>query len=195
VTFTTDIKYEDHQDFMRVVPPRPGQNAALLISHLFLIVVSVALLYTLGLFAHSLADIWRQDRLDVLLDNTQLMLLVAAGLLLLPIAALFMRSAIRAVIQAPALARTDSIDKSLLRDGLNTGPARFEVLSDGLRITLPLEEEQFVWSAFQGIRESDNILALMLDDSSGVIVPKRAFGDDAAFRRFKSLAEREIGAA
>lgn len=195
VTFSTELTIEDHKDFTRICGPRPGQRAVFVVLVLFLLVASVAVLYSVILFAISLAELWQQGHLDALLNDTGLLLSVAAGLLLLPVVYLFIRTVIRLLIQTPAIFMTDSIDMSQLRDGLNTGQVRFEVVSDGLRITMSLEEEQFAWSAFQGVRESDHTLALMFDDRSGVIVPKRAFGDDRAFERFKSLAEWEIGSA
>ena len=89
----------------------------------------------------------------------------------------------------------DAIDEDALRSGLDLGPVEFEALPDALRVTMPLEDERFHWSAFEDLKESDHNLFLMLDKRKGVILPKRAFSDNQGVWEFKSLVQQKIGVA
>jgi hypothetical protein len=195
VTFTTELTIDDYRDFLRMLGTRPSERAGFLFSHLFLLVVAPFLIYSFGLFVMSLVETWQNGRMNVLLGDPIVVGLVVVCLLLTPIAFLWLRRTVRQLIRAPSNAKVDSLDESSLRDGFDLGQLQFEVLSDGLRIAMPLGEERYLWPAFQDVRETDRALFLMHDERSGEILPKRAFADEQAFEGFKTLAEQKIGSA
>ena len=63
-----------------------------------------------------------------------------------------------------------------------------------LRVDLDLIQESYPWHAFCELRESDNLLCLMLGKSVGIMVPKRAFDDATALETFKTLFMSRTGA-
>ena len=140
----------------------------------------------------SLVETWQSPRLDEILVNPTFLIAVGVGVLMLPVAWIWLRWALRQLLKAPRKFKAGSIDASALRDGLNMGRLEFEVLDDGLRIARDLGEERYLWSAFQEVCETDQALFLMVDDQSAEIIPKRAFAAAQACEGFKSLAELEI---
>ncbi len=193
MTFTTELTIDDHKDFLRLCGPQRGLRTLLVAVCLLVLIIGPFLVQSVVLFAVSLSELWRQDRLLLLMENPILLGLVMFGLLLLPVAYLWLRWMARFLSRTLWVAKADGIDESSLREGFNLGPIEFEALPDGLRIAMPLDEERYRWSAFQEVRETENTLFLMFDERSGAILPKRAFAEERACVEFKSLAERNIG--
>ena len=191
--YTTELTIDDHQDFLRMLGGRVAGALVFLMSLASLGFILFAA-YGAGLFIVALVESWRTGALEVILQTPSLIVSLVIALILLPVVFLLLRWAVRFVLRAGKGLKVDAIDETYLRDGLNIGAYQFELLADGLRVVHPLQESHYTWAAFEGLRETDKTLFLMLDPKRGVIIPKRAFADDQAFQELKAHAERAIGA-
>ena len=86
------------------------------------------------------------------------------------------------------------IDPNALRKGLNIGVACFDLDRDGMTISLALVQGSYSWNAFQELKETTTAFHMMIDDKTGIVVPKRAFSDESKRRAFESLVAERVGA-
>jgi hypothetical protein len=68
------------------------------------------------------------------------------------------------------------------------GPTRIELRPDGVAAASPIGATIFDWKAISEIVATNDYLFLHLDSLSALMVPRRAFADDAAFDRFADAA-------
>ena len=186
----TELTIEDHNDFRRVRGLRLRDRARVV----FLQLVILGLLGTSVSSGYYLADtlfqILRDGRLAEVVGNPSTLLSLGFGLLLVPVLLAWCYWAIR--ILRTLSPRAIPVDPATMRDGLDVGPIVFETLTDAFRETTALNDNWYLWTAFNDIRESEENLYLMFDGEDGVIVPKRAFSDARAAEEFRALVQREI---
>lgn len=132
--------------------------------------------------------------LDVLLHHWVLLAAILA-VLLMPITFVFLRHGVRQLSELLKVVNKGDLDQSVLRDGFFVGDACLEYDERGFKSSYALAEESYTWKAFERLAETERSLFLMIDDRSGLIVPKRAFPDEAAMNEFRAFAESRIGAA
>ncbi len=87
----------------------------------------------------------------------------------------------------------DRLDHTALRDGFNLGEARFDLRPEGLGVTFALVRNLYAWQGFQAFNEGSDAFYLMFTEGDNIIVPKRAFRDEAARERFKDLVATRVG--
>jgi hypothetical protein len=87
----------------------------------------------------------------------------------------------------------DRLDHTALREGFNLGQARFDLRPEGLGVTFDVVRNCYAWQGFQSFGEGPNAFYLMFTKGDDIIVPKRAFMDEAARESFKEFAVSRIG--
>jgi hypothetical protein len=70
------------------------------------------------------------------------------------------------------------------------GPTKIELRPDGVAAASPIGATIFDWKAISAIVATSDYVFLHLDSLSALIVPRRAFADDAAFDRFVEAARQ-----
>lgn len=192
---TAQLTADDHRDFLDLVAPldkirrRSRRIGIFLCVMLFFVVIgALRFVWTLasGYQSGAFVDLW---------DRPTLLTPIVSGLLLLPIAVWWLRSAIRMLGKLFTISKPGAIDETGLRNGVNIGNLRFDFGSDGVREKLAEVRSFYAWAAFQGVQETDRNFYLVIDTDSALIVPKRGFDDDASLRAFKGFAVSHIEAA
>ncbi len=87
----------------------------------------------------------------------------------------------------------DRLDHSALREGFNLGRARFDLRPEGLTVTFGLVRNFYAWEGFRDFGEGPDTFYLVFTKRDNIIVPKRAFTDEAAGESFKDLVASRIG--
>lgn len=189
MTLTTEITIDDHNDFQSIFGKRAGSRVLFLLGQIILLIILVYLLEPIIFLANIYLEAWQTDKLHGLLNDQNVLPWVIASFLLLPVAFYWIRWVVRSLLDTPKHLK-GGIDESKLRQGYDLGPTRYEVLPAGINIKMRLDEEQFNWSDFQDLRETERSLFLMFDKNRGVLLPKRAFSSDREIQDFKALFAR-----
>ncbi len=195
VTYTTELTVDDHIDFHRMCESRPSEHTPFVSTRVDYLGRLLSVPGSAILVLIILVWIWRKGRLDALLDNPVMLVVLVLGALLMPVLIYWLYQVIRLLVRTPTVANVDAIDDGALRNGLELGPVEFEALPEWFRVTLALEDTQYHWSAFQEIQETDRHLFLMFDAEKGIILPKRSFADDQEAHNFKSMIQIKIAVA
>ena len=190
---STEISADDHRDFIQSlsgdgVEEAKAREGARALSRPGSMYLSVAVFF--GVF------VWVMYRMGVdgLLDRPFLSILAFTGFLLVPAAIACLTSARRLREDLEDIADGNIIDQNALRKGLNIGEAHFTWDPNGVTVGLAFVRSSYSWSAFQELKETSTAFHLMIDDHSGLILPKRAFSDDSMRQDFQTFVAEHIGA-
>ena len=188
----TQITPDDYRDFLSL-PAIAGRRArhgwTAIIS---LVLVFTLLLFNMGAFFWALGLLGQHDDPSELLHRPRIVILVLSGLILTPVAFLWMKHAYRLPGRIKAELK-NPLDDAALKDGVTVGDVSFDVDEDGLRSSLALVRDSYAWRAFRGLVETDRCFFLMIDAGQAEIVPKRAFADGDSVRAFRDFVESRIG--
>ncbi len=191
---TTEVGPDDHRDFLQslagegVEEEKASQGVRDLSGKR-----SGTYFWMAVFFAAVLWAIYRRG-VDGFLDRPVLFFGTLIGLLLVPVAIALTISARRLCEDLEDIAGGNIVDKNALRKGFNVGRTDFDWSLDGVTVGSTLVQSFYSWRAFQELRETSTAFHLMIDDGSGVIVPKRGFGDESRRQEFSTLAEERMGA-
>lgn len=192
---TAQLSVDDHRDFLDLVAPLYKIRRRIRIVGIFLLVMLFFLVFGILRFVWTLASGFQSGAFVGLLDHPYLFTLITIGLLLIPVAVLWLRSAVPLLGKLFAAGKHGAMDETSLRDGVNIGELQYDFDSEGLWERLALVQSFYAWEAFQSVQETDRNLYLVIDPSCALIVPKRGFDDDTSLQAFKALAASHIGAA
>jgi hypothetical protein len=84
---------------------------------------------------------------------------------------------------------------SPLPGGSLVGARRVELTDICVRQTAPLHDARTLWAGVLSVDETATHVFLMTDRLAGYIVPRRAFGDAAAYEAFVAFARAHVGDA
>ena len=191
---TTEISPDDHRNFSQSLAgegveeakAREGsQDLSRSVSRMYL---------SMAVFFAVLVGIVYWWGLDGLLDRPFVLILALVGLLVVPVAIVWFMSARRLREDLKDVASGNIIDQNALRKGLNIGEGIFDLDQDGVTVSLALAQISYSWIAFQELKETSTAFHLMIDDSSGLILTKRAFGGDLRRQEFQAFVAERIGA-
>jgi hypothetical protein len=197
VKISANITPDDYRDFLlslgALFPGKFATAVALLsvigtVAFLIVSIVSLAVILWAIAFQNYGATL-----VAILLEQPYLL---ASLLLIIPaliIAVLWLRWVYRFQGKARQQSKEGLLDPSYLRDGINVGDAEFNFDDREVSITLKLVHETYAWRAFRMLRETDKSLLLMIDEGSGLIIPKRAVGNGDALRKLTRFIKSRIG--
>ena len=190
---TTELSPDDHRDFMRSlagegVEEAKARDGAQALSRPVSMYLSMAAFF--GVF------VWVIYRWGVngLLDRPFVSILALIGFLAVPVAIAWVTSARRLRDNLEDIANGNIIDQNALRKGLNIGEAHFTLDHNGVTVGLAFVRSSYSWSAFQELQETSTAFHLMIDDHSGLILPKRALSEDLMRQEFQTFVAEHIGA-
>lgn len=103
-------------------------------------------------------------------------------------------AAILSLIPAIRL-RTQTLRMQISDKGPTLGPTRLTIAVDGLVIERELMSAKYKWAALQSVELAKDAIVLPLEPGIGLIVPKKAFANDAARYAFAADISARIKAA
>jgi len=194
VQVTAQLSADDYRDFLSLVVRLDRLRRRVRLGGIFLCAMLFFVAFAVLSFVWRLASGFHDGAFVDLLDRPELLIPIVIGLLLIPVALIWLRSIVRLFGRLFADGEPVAMDETVLRDGVNIGESWFDFDGDGIQERLALVQSSYAWDAFQDLRETDRNLYLVIDAGSALIVPKRGFDDDASLQAFKTFAASHIGA-
>jgi len=188
------ISADDFREFLELVVAPGKRRRQARFANLTVLSGSLTMLVGLAGFGWALGLVVYHGALDELLRRPDLLVLAVIGVLLVPVAIMWLRGMGRLRGQIKVEIK-DPLDETALRDGVNIGKMRFEFDDDGIRTSHDLVQESLSWDAFQGLEETEQNFFLMIDAGSAVIVPKEVFSGTRSLEAFKAFVRSRIGAS
>ena len=186
---SAEILPEDHRDFHLAFSG--GYRLSSRISFVVLLGIGLFIAVPGVLLIFHLIMLVGTGRGGVLLENTQLLVLVLIGLLCVPVALAWLGD-LRPILRSLIQVSKSEIDPDALKSGVNLGAAHYVLGADGVTVRMDLHEETYGWSVFTGITETDSLFCLMLGKGRALILPKRVFDDEAARQAFRTTVEANL---
>jgi hypothetical protein len=190
-----EISPDDHLDVIEMLSREGIEEAKATVGARRLSRDRSELIVSMAIFFGTL--IWSVYALGLegLFGHWIMFVLVLIGIFNVPVALVWLMGVRRMRADLAEVVGGKIIDQKMLRNGVNIGEATFELDHDGLSVRFAFLKETFLWSAFQGLRETSRAFHLIIDEVSGLILPKRALGDTARRQEFSIFVAERIGSS